>query len=155
MACHVVKNGSDTWHCGCCAAPEQSRVTLPVTCSGRCRTRTCLAVYVVIKWLIHHLLVGFCRSDHVELTCRVSLLMRHHDGGETINLKSNTMRKKSIRISSECSLLHRGSRGLSIRLRMGYLLPNVRLSRSSREVRPQWLCRAADTRLRCSCRGRL
>ena len=25
---------------------------------------------------------------HVELTCRVSLLMRPHDGGETINLKS-------------------------------------------------------------------
>ena len=36
------------------------------------------------------LVVGFCRSDHVELTCRVSLLIRPHEGGETINLKSNT-----------------------------------------------------------------
>lgn len=54
------ENGSDTFGVAAVsAAPEQSRVTLPVTCSGRCRTRTCLAVYVVIIWLIHHLWLGF------------------------------------------------------------------------------------------------
>ena len=63
-------------------------ITSNIACylSGRCRTRTCLAY---CSFMAYSSLVAVCRSYHVELTCRVSLLTSSRRGRDK-KTKKNT-----------------------------------------------------------------